>query len=618
MNDDYKWYEKSGQQLADSLFGYTRVLRNEQAYRQEENYRHLRLYGNMEAFALRNYGFYRAETSSATQNRITLNVVQSMIDTAVSKLTKNRPKPSFLTSGGDWSMQRKAKKLTQFIEGQFYAVDFYAKRAIAMQDSCIMGTGAIKVYRDGSTIKAERTFIDELTIDEQEALYGEIRQISQTKQVNRDVLKAMFPDLAEKIDIASAPETSEWQSNAVPRSNELIPVVESWKLPSIPGGDDGKHAIVIDKLTLLEEPYTKSYFPFLFWRWGVRPVGFWGQGIAEQLMGIQLEINKILRTIQVSMHLVSVPKIFIEASSKVVESHLNNKIGGIIKYVGQPPIEGKLGTIPPDLFNHLDRLYNRAFEVVGISQLAAMASKPQGLNSGKALREFNDLESERFMSVAQRDEATVMQASKMLIDLAKEIYEEFGEYKVKTKGNRSLETLDWSDVDMDEDQYIMQVFPVSALSRTPAGRLQDVQELMAAGLIGKEDGMKLLDFPDLQEFNSFNNASLDNLERTIELMIDKGEYKTPEPYQDLALGIQKMQQAYLMYSNCNAPDERLELFRRWIEDAQSMLQSAQQDLQQQQAQQELAAQQAEQMQAMDLNADVQAAPEPGIPVPSIA
>lgn len=592
MNSDYKWYEKTGVQLAESLFSFVSMLRKEQSYRQDENYRHLRLYGNLEAYSLKNYSFYRAETSSAVSNRVTLNIVQSMVDTVVSKITKNKPKPLFLTSGGDWSAQRKAEKLTQFIDGQFYATDFYSKRVLAVQDSCIMGTGALKVYREGKKIKVERTFIDELTVDEQESLYGEIRQMSQTKRIHKDVLINMFPEKKAAIELAASAEISQWATNtANNRDGDMLRVIESWRLRSGPDADDGKHAIVLDTVDLFEEQYDKDYFPFLFWRWSVRPIGFWGQGIAEQLTGIQLEINKILRTIQISMHLVSIPKIFIEASSKIIESHLNNKIGGIIKYVGTPPIEGKLGTIPPDLFNQLDRLYNRAFEVIGVSQLSAMATKPQGLNSGKALRTFNDIESERFMTVGQRDESTVLQAATMLIDLGKEIYDEYGEYEVKTAGKRGMDRLKWEDVHMDEDMYIMQVFPVSALSRDPAGRLQDVQELMSAGLVGKEDGMKLLDFPDLQRFYNFNNAGLENIERAIELMIDDGDYQTPEPYQNLELGLVKMQQAYLMYKNGNAPEERLELFRRWIEDAQSILQQSKQSLlQQQQAEAELAAQ----------------------------
>ncbi len=200
--------------------------------------------------------------------------------------------------------------------------------------------------------------------------------------------------------------------------------------------------------------------------------------------------------------------------------------------------------------------------------LSAQSQKPSGLDSGKALREFNDLESERFMEVAQRYERTFIEAAKIMVGMAKEIYEEDGEFKVKVKGKKFIETIDWADVDLDEDKFVMEAFPTSSLSSTPAGRLQDVQELLQAGFITKEDGMKLLDFPDLESTMSLANAGIEDIDRMIELMIDKGEYQTPEPYQNLELGIKKCQQAYLKYKSEGADDDRLELFRRWMEDAQ--------------------------------------------------
>ena len=601
------WYDLSGNDLSNALLDYMKRLDDDQSYRQNNNFKYMRLYGNYQDAALRNYSFYRSEPTAAAQHRVTLNVIQSMIDTVVSKLTKNTPRASFLTDGGDWSAQRRAKKLSQFVDGAFYLANYYEKRAMAIQDSCIFGTGALKMYRDGTSIKLERIFIDELVVDDNESIYGEPRQMHQRKFIHKDVLIAMFPDKKKAIEAALEAPLSELYSNTFSNltTSQMVQVTESWKLRSSPKKNDGKHAINITGLNLLDEPYDKDYFPFLFWRWTVAPLGFWGQGLAEQLLGIQLEINKILRTIQVSMHLVSVPKLFIEASSKIVSSHLNNKIGGLVKYVGQPPIEGKLGSIPSELFSHLDRLYTRAFEVAGISQLSAMAAKPQGLNSGKALREFNDIESERFMAVAKRDEAVTLQAARMFIDFAKEIAEEEGDYSVKAMGSKFTSSLNWTDINLPEDSYIMQAFPVSALSKTPSGRLQDVQELMSAGLIGKEDGMKLLDFPDLQQYYNFNNAGVEDIERTIERMIDEGDYQTPEPYQNLQLGITKMQQAYLLYRSQGAPDERLELFRRWIEEANGLIKKAQQEI--------VAAQQQAQMQAEAAQIAASAPPAPVIP-----
>ena len=67
----------------------------------------------------------------------------------------------------------------------------------------------------------------------------------------------------------------------------MVKVIESWHLSSGPKAKDGKHTICTNA-TLFKEDYDKEYFPFVFFRWNVRPVGFFGQGLAEQLQGLQL------------------------------------------------------------------------------------------------------------------------------------------------------------------------------------------------------------------------------------------------------------------------------------------------------------------------------------------
>lgn len=565
-NNLYWWKEKEDK-IHESVFAKVKHLQEKQNFRSGDNMRFMRLYGNYELMGLQAYQYARTETSYHTMNRVTLNVVQSMIDTVVSKITKSKPKATFLTEGGDFTLQSKAKKLTKFVQGQFYYCNYYDVAEMAFQDACIFGTGAIKIYKDGTSVKAERVFIDEIIIDDAESMYSEPRQLHQKKYIHRDVLKEMFPDQAGFIE--SAGKNTDFYHKI--EDKDMLQVIESWHLPSGKDADDGKRAISLENVTLFSEEYKKSYFPFVFIRWGKRPLGFFGQGLAEQLAGLQLEINKILKTIQVSMHLTSIPKVFVEASSKVVTAHLNNKIGGVIKYVGTKPSYESVSAIPQDLFIHLDRLYNRAFETAGISQLSAQSSKPSGLDSGRALREFSDIESERFQSVSRRYQQSFIEASKIFVDMARDIYSEEGKLSVKVKGDRFLETIDWKDVDMEEDKYMLHIFPTSSLPSTPSGKLQSVQELLQAGMITPEEGMKLLDFPDLKSYMDRRNAGLEDIERSIELMIDKGEYQTPEPYQDLQQGIKMMQQAYLQYRTQNAPEERLDLFRRWIEDAQELL-----------------------------------------------
>jgi len=583
ISENEFWWKDDEKSLHKSVFQHVNHLDKEQSHKELSNVRHMKLYGNFNILGLNAYNYSvdgnQQRNRSSIANRLTLNVIQSITDTATAKISKNKPRPQFLTNGGDWFLQEKAKKLTQFCEGIFHCTDIYAKARKVFLDSCIFGTGALKVFRKGNEIEVERVFINELKIDDVEAVYGEPRQMHQTKFIHRDVLISMFPEHKDKL-LKTNPSSSQLAPASIRTS--MIQVIESWHLPSGPTKDadgkpikhDGVRSISVENVTLLKEPWDKPYFPFVFLRWGLRPLGFFGQGIAEQLQGIQLEMNKILKTIQISMHLTSIPKVFVDSGSNVVTSHLNNEIGGIIKYAGTKPSYESVGAVPRELFDQLDRLYQRAHEQVGVSQLSAASLKPAGLDSGKALREYNDIETERFMNIAQRYEEFFLDACEQMIDIAREIYADTKKFDVKVKGEKFLETIDWKDVDMEEDKYLMQVFPTSSLSSTPAGKLQDVQELLAAGFLNREQAIKLLDFPDVNAVTDLQTAALENIEKAIATMIGDGKYVPPEPFQNLALGLQTVQEAYLFHQNENAPEERLELLRRWMGDANALLNKA--------------------------------------------
>lgn len=564
------WWLAPKATIYKEIFNHLAYLDNNQTRVTSDNIRNMRLYGNYDIYGLEAFNYAKVEASFNVSHRVTLNIVASMIDTITAKITKNKPKPQFLTDEGDWELQQKAKKLTKYCEGIFYSAQVYKEFTRAFTDSCVFGTGAVKFFVHDNEVKCERVMIEEIKVDEQEAIYGNPRTLHQIKFIQKDIVKGLFPGNDIEIDTAAAFE-SEYNLTRYFKNKDMMYIVESWHLPSSKDMKDGKHVISIANKTLMYEDYEKDYFPFVFHRYQERQIGFFGMGIAEQLTGLQVEINKILKTIQIAMHLVCIPKVLVEASSKIVTAHLNNKIGGIIKYAGNAPTQMNMGTISPELFQHLERLINQAYQITGVSQLSAQAQKPSGLNSGKALREYNDIETERFMTVGLRYEQSFMDAAKIIIDFAKEIAAETGGFKVRVKGTSFVETIDWSDIDLDDDKYMMQVFPISALSSSPSDRLQDVTELIQAGFISKEDGMRLLDFPDLKAVTDIYNSSLDDIHRTIDQMMKDGQYQTPEPFQNLALGIKIFQSAYLQYRGQNAPEEKLDLLRNWVSDAQALL-----------------------------------------------
>jgi len=564
-----RWYEEKNGKVSDMLVPLIRFLRQNQSYRHTENLRNVRLYGNLDVLGLSSLQYSRPSPSSAN-HRVTLNVIKSCVDTAQSKIAKNKVKPTFLTSGGDWSQQKKAKKLDKFILGQFNASNVYTIAQKIFIDAGIFGTGFMKIYNDDGQIACERTVPDELIVDDAEGVYGFPRNLYQSKFVSKDVLLAAYPKYRRQIEALETVSTSA-TSFSTNYATEQVVVYEAWHLPSSKSKKDGLHVVCIEGCDLGSEVWEKDYFPFAKFMWSEKPFGFWGSGISEELTGIQIEINKTLRNIQIAHHLMSAPAVYLEDGSSVSAQHINNEIGRIIKYKGVRPIQDPQGIMAPEVYAHLENLYRKSFEIVGISQLSAQSQKPSGLNSGKALREFNDIESDRFLVVGQRWENFFMDIAKQMIGCAREIYEDDKDFSVKVKGKKFLETIKWEEVDMAEDKYIMQVFPTSLLPTSPEGRLQTIQEMIEAGMIDQETGAELLDYPDLERANDLNFASRQVIRDIVDRITDEGMFTAPEPYMNLDYAVKYAQLAYNRAKLENCPEENLELLRRFMEQSMNLL-----------------------------------------------
>lgn len=505
-------------------------------------------------------------------HRLTYNVIQSCIDTAAAKIGKNKTRVLFLTEKGNFSQQQRAKQLTQFCDGLFYLTDLYDLLQRAFVDCALFDCGAVHLFVENGRISAERVLPSELVVDENEAIDGAPRSLYRRKFVHRDVLAEMFPDQREAILSAPAGGAGGVQNvNSTGDQSEMVTVFEGWHLPSGPGAKDGRHRIEIDRHTLLDEPWTKDYFPIPLMRWGRRPTGFFGQGLAEQLVGIQLEITKLVKTIAQAQNLMSVPRVLVERGSEIVKSHVSNEVGALLSYTGTQPTFSTAPAMHPEVYQHLETLYRKAYEITGISSMSANGKKPDGLDAAVALREFHDIESERFVSVGQRFEAFALDCARIMIDLARDLYSGGKDIQVKAPSSKFIRSISWKDVKLDEDAYVMQAFPTSILPATPAGRLQKVQEMIQSQLISREMGMALLDFPDLDGATSLEVSSYRDTQRIIGRVLEDGEYESPEPYMNLQLARDMAQMAYLNARTEGTPEKRLDLLRRFIDDCDDML-----------------------------------------------
>lgn len=578
-----RWWELDGDDVARSISAVLSSLREMGSARLTQYVRSARLYGNVSLTGYMGISSTKfATTMNSLPERATYNLVQSCVDAATSKIGKNKPKPMFLTKGGNFKTQRKAKKLTQFMEGVYYENRAHQEGPMVFRDGAVIGDGITHVFAQNGRVKYERALAAEFWVDEMEGMYGEPRQLHRVKPVDRAVLLAKIDEWGVKdaetlkaiVRTAQAHEGED--SRARKNISDMIELRESWHLPSGPEADDGAHAITIDNHVIVSEEWEHEFFPFARFRWCPRVYGYWSQGGAEQIQGTQIELNNLLWTVQRSMRLGGSYKIFIPIGSKVVKEHLNNEFGALVYYTGaQAPSYAVPPMVQPEIYQQIQLLIQRGYDQFGISQLTASSEKPPGLNAAVALREYNDIESDRFRTVGERYEDYFMQLAKLSIAVVKDIAADKGGYLVKVKkGHGFLATIDWNDIDLAEDDYTMQCFPVSSLPNDPAGRFEQIQEWVQAGWYTVDQAKRLMDFPDTEAVNSLANAMEDRLEEVLDAIVDEDEYTPPEPYYNLARA-QELALQYLMQGESNKLEPaRMSLLRKWLSQCQALQQMA--------------------------------------------
>ena len=578
-----RWWTLKEGEIADSITGTVEFLERAQSARLRQHVISARLYGNLALTGGAANAYARLLASnSAVKDRVTFNAIQSIIDTLTSRIGETKPRPYYLTSGGSYAQQRKAKKLNQFTEGVFYETGTYDKGLDCFRDSAIWGDGLMHVFGRAGKLRHERVLGSELWVDEVESKYGFPRNMYRVKDVDRDELAESFSDEPKvQAIIMKASPASEMDGGRGDTNSDMVRVVEAWHLAA--ENDAGKlsggaHAIIVAGAkqksgVLVRDEWEYDFFPFARLPWCKRPVGFWSQGLCEQLQGEQLELNKELWFVQRSMQLAGSVKVAVRAGSKISKEHINNEIGGILEYTGDPPVFFCPEPIHPVFFENINRIIERMYKQSGATEMSASGQKPAGLDSGKALREYQDIESERHRTTSRLNDNFYLAIAALDATFAREL----SGYNVKVPGRNSFDRIDFKkDIgNIKDDDFVRQCFPVSRLPRDPAGRLQTIQEYIQAGFMTPRQGRRALDFPDLDAVESLANAQEDLLTKVLDNIMDGGPYRTPEPTDDLAMAKEMVLENIQRYRQYDDADgEILDRLRRWNSQVDALMKRA--------------------------------------------
>ncbi len=568
------WNASSKRERGEQLISTYAYLKDNQSSRQRNAGLFAKLYGNHSLFGFAGSTNQLSIANNLPLDRPTFNIVQSASDTLISRISQSRPSPVFLTDNGDYKERNLAKKLNNFIQGELYQTKAYDKATIMLRDALVMGTGCLKVFETSDCrVGLERVLFTELFVDEAEARDGEPRQMYQPKLIDRSVLMATFPEYKTAIERAERayPDSGENASKSV---SDLVIAVEGWRLKSGSKATDGRHTIAVGGCTLLDEQWDKDRFPFVFLHYSPRLIGFWAQGLAEQLMSTQIEINSLLYTISKAIKLVGVPRVFVESGSKVVKAHLNNDVGAIVEYKGTKPEYVVAPCVPAELYMQLQRLIDYGFQQSGVSMLQATSQKPAGLNSGEAIRSYDDISTDRFQTLSRRYDNVFIDLAYLMTDQAKDIAARDGSYSTIFPNKNGAKEIDLPAIEMLEDPFVVQVFNTSSLPREPAGRLAKITEMIQSGMISLKEGRRLLDYPDLNQVEKLANASEERIFQILDDIIEEGKYTPPDPFMSLDFAKDTVVQYINLYTSAKLEEEKTQMLRDFYTQVSELMAAA--------------------------------------------
>lgn len=579
----YQWWtERDEEERAKKLVSTVNFIVMNNQSRQRQAAIFARMYGGLPVMNYAGVSMSRMDPSSPlSPGRPTYNLISSVCDTLVSRLTQTRPSPTFLTDNGDYKARFLAKKLTSFTLGEFYRVKAYEKTAECLLDALVEGTGCLKVFETKDhKVGLQRVLLTELEVDVQESAMGDPRRLYQRQLVDREVLASQFPEYVKLIEKAQR-ATLDNSADSSKSVADMVMVVEGWSLPTGEDTDDGVHTIACSEGVLFDEAWEKQTFPFVFMHHHKRMIGWWSQGVAEALMGTQLELNSLLDTISKAIRLVGVPRVFYEEGSKINKAAFNNKIGTMIPYKGTPPIVNVSPCVPQEMYQERDRIIQYGYQQEGLSFMGATAQKPQGLDSGEAIRSYDDITSDRFAALARRFDNLHVELAYLIIDQAVDIQKKMkedgkGRYSTVYPDKKGTQTLDLPQIEKRKDAFVIQCFNESSLPRDPAGRKQTIAEHVQCGMLTIQEGRRLLAFPDLSQVDTLATAAEERIYCYLDKIVEDKDYTPPDPFMNIALAKDLVVQYYNLYVPRKLEEDRAEMLRTFHQQCLILEQEAQQ------------------------------------------
>ena len=390
------------------------------------------------------------------------NVIKSVIDSLVSKLSNNKVRPFFAPVDGTFKTKKVIRQAQQFFDIYYDKINLNNIISETFKDACIFDIGYIII--NPFTFEVERVpsyCIEELNVNG-------VNKVALIKWIHQPSL------ILDKYGIEAKKQYINVEM--LIKENEAILYVDEKKVKTIP--TNGYPIVNVYYNEPINNGKTVS--------------------IVDELEGIQTQIDLINAKIAATSQLTPANLVFIDEQSGLKASDINNKDCQIYPVGIQPGnTANPVNVVTPVPFDPtwsamLDFYINKAYDMIGISQLSAQSRKPSGLDSGIALQTMEDIESDRFEVQVNHFINAYINVTRKLIEIIPEDFEILPADKYQS-------TMTWATLKEQNNLYKVQYSAATSLSKEPAERAKQIIQMSQIGLITPSKAAELMDMPDLTD-----------------------------------------------------------------------------------------------------------------------
>lgn len=597
-----QWFDLDGNEAALKAHSLCRTLWDQSSLQRQRCRRQIERYYGASLDPM----LWRNKYQIADDLPLVWNLTKSLVKTIESRIgAVAQPKLQFVTSDATWTVRRRGQKLDQFIDalalqdcGKFPTV--HALRVNRLRDCCIFGIGWAQVDADYDMgrVLTEPCFSWEVFTDSRDARYGHPTTWVRTCTVSKHSLKAWYPE--HKAEIEAARESSDIElevelglsQRTTPMHADIVRCFHVWHLAAGPEAP-GRHMFLLDDgaVALTDEEWLLDKPPLIPMFWDDPLIGVQTMGLADDIAPMEDEINRNIQRMGDAIRRTGMATHWVQQGTVDKSQLEETRDSTILEYEGStPPITVNAEPFGQAHIEWINLFYGKTHELTGVSEMAAHGQKEPGITSGVAIRAVSEIQSDRFAVLTHAQENWMILWAELAINAVHMIAEEKKNFEVKWSGGSFLKQLNWKDISLTQDQYVMQIRPVSGNKNEPSDRLQRAEELLGAGMISQQTYLSItqltLDVHGAADANTNQRELIDcYIERWLDAtdeqlqsgMFDEDKQiaLVPPPLRWLNMpeAILQVAQAYMKSEIDGAPDNIRQLFIQWLDLAENELQS---------------------------------------------